>query len=195
MRSLVYAGLLITALAPPLCGDSPEISLREGDEAPSFAAVDANGEIWKSEDHIGKKVVVVYFYPADLTSGCTAQACAYRDHLKELEEAEVEVVGVSGDSVRNHQIFTRVNSLNFRLLSDEQGKVAEAFGVPVREGATLTRMVDGVEQALTRGVTASRWTFIIGKDGRILRKCTIVEAEEDCKKVLETVRRLTADIE
>lgn len=195
MRSLVFAALLMSAMSPSLFGDSLEISLKEGDKAPTFAAIDVKGEIWKSEDHIGKKVVVVYFYPADLTSGCTAQACAYRDHMKELEEADVEVVGVSGDSVRNHQIFARVNALNFNLLSDEQGKVAEAFGVPVREGATLTRMVDGVEQTLTRGITASRWTFIIGKDGRILRKSTAVEAEQDCKKVLETVRRLTADIE
>ncbi len=195
MRSLVFAGLLFSAISQPLFGDSLEVSLKEGDKAPAFVAVDTKGEVWKSEDHVGKKVVVVYFYPADLTSGCTAQACAYRDHMKELEEADVEVVGISGDSVKNHQLFARINALNFNLLSDEQGKVAEAFGVPVREGATLTRMVDGVEQTLTRGVTASRWTFVIGKDGRILRKCTSVEAEQDCKKVLETVRRLTADIE
>lgn len=194
MRFLLFVGFVLTFISSSKA-DSLDVSLKEGDKAPSFQAVNAKGEVWNSEDHIGKKVVVVYFYPADLTSGCTAQACAYRDHLKELEEAEVEVVGISGDSVQNHQIFARIHALNFPLLSDEQGKVAEAFGVPVREGATLTRMVDGVEQTLTRGVTASRWTFIIGKDGRILRKSTAVEAEEDCKKVLETVRRLTADIE
>jgi peroxiredoxin Q/BCP len=67
--------------------------------------------------------------------------------------------------------------------------------VPVREGDTITRMVDGVEQTLKRGVTASRWTFIIGKDGRIIRKNTMVDAEQDYRKVLETVRRLTADAE
>lgn len=194
MRSLAFVGFFLTLLSTSYA-DSLEVSLKEGDKAPTFTAVDSNGDVWNSEDHVGKKVVVVYFYPADLTSGCTAQACAYRDHMKELEETDVEVVGVSGDSVPTHQLFARLHALNFPLLSDEQGKIAEAFGVPVREGATLTRMVDGVEQTLTRGVTASRWTFIIGKDGRIFRKSTAVEAEQDCKKVLETVRRLTADIE
>jgi peroxiredoxin Q/BCP len=92
-------------------------------------------------------------------------------------------------------LFARVNSLKFDLLADEDGKVAQAFGVPVREGDTITRMVEGVEQTLKRGVTASRWTFIIGKDGRIIRKNTMVDAEQDYRKVLETVRRLTADAE
>lgn len=194
MRALAFVGFFLT-LFSTAHADSLEVSLKEGDKAPAFKAVDSKGEVWNSEDHVGKKVIVVYFYPADLTSGCTAQACAYRDHMKELEEADVEVVGVSGDSHHTHQLFARIHALNFPLLSDTDGKVAEAFGVPVREGATLTRMVDGVEHTLTRGVTASRWTFIIGKDGRVFRKNTAVEAEQDCKKVLETVRRLTADIE
>lgn len=138
---------------------------------------------------------MVYFYPADFTNGCTRQACGFRDHRQELEEADVEVVGISGDSIRTHELFARVNSLKFDLLADEDGKVAQAFGVPVREGDTITRMVEGVEQTLKRGVTASRWTFIIGKDGRIIRKNTMVDAEQDYRKVLETVRRLTADAE
>ena len=138
---------------------------------------------------------MVYFYPADFTNGCTRQACGFRDHRQELEEADVEVVGISGDSIRTHELFARVNSLKFDLLADEDGKVAQAFGVPVRDGDTITRMVEGVEQTLKRGVTASRWTFIIGKDGRIIRKNTMVDAEQDYRKVLETVRRLTADAE
>ena len=176
-------------------GDGPDVIVQEGGKAPSFQAQTADGEVWKSEDHVGRKVVVVYFYPADLTSGCTLQACEFRDHMKELEEAEVEVVGVSGDSARNHQLFTKLNSLNFPLLSDEDGKVARAFGVPVREGDSITRMVDGVERTLTRGITASRWTFIIGKDGTVIQKDTKVDAVQDCRNVLEIVRRLTADAE
>lgn len=194
MRGLSVLGCLFIVSATAL-GDALEVTLNEGDKAPSFQAQTAGGETWRSEDHVGKRVVVVYFYPADLTSGCTRQACAFRDHMKELEEADVEVVGVSGDSARNHQLFARVNSLNFPLLSDEEGKVAGAFGVPVREGDTITRMVDGVERTLTRGITASRWTFIIGKDGTVLRKNTTVDAAQDCRNVLEIVRRLTADAE
>ena len=194
MRGLVGIAIFLFA-ASTLSADAPEVSLSECDLAPSFEAVTAAGGIWRSDDHIGKKVVVVYFYPADFTNGCTRQACSFRDRMKELEEADVEIVGVSGDSLQNHQLFSRVHSLKFDLISDENGKVAQAFGVPVREGDTIMRMVDGVEQSLKRGVTASRWTFIIGKDGRIIRKNTTVDAEQDCRKVLETVRRLTADVE
>jgi peroxiredoxin Q/BCP len=193
MRVLGF--ILALALSLPAFADAPEVALIEGDVAPSFEAKTLAGKIWKSDEHFGKKFVVVYFYPADFTNGCTRQACAFRDHMGELEEADVEVVGVSGDSVQNHELFTRVHSLNFPLLSDEEGKVAQAFGVPVREGETITRMVEGVEQTLQRGVTASRWTFIIGKDGKIIRKNTTVDADQDYRKVLETVRRLTADAE
>lgn len=189
-----FGVLVILALtSTQVFAEIPEVSLSEGDQAPAFEAKTAKGEVWRSEEHVGKKVIVVYFYPADLTSGCTRQACSFRDHMKELEQEDVEVVGVSGDSVKNHELFTRVHSLNFPLLSDEDGKVAEAFGVPVRSGDTITSMVDGVEQTLTRGITASRWTFIIGKNGKIVRKNTTVNAAQDCKNVLETVRRLTAD--
>jgi thioredoxin-dependent peroxiredoxin len=194
MRAAVLM-LLMVVLASDVNAESPEVTLVEGDPAPAFEALSVSGELWKSEEHIGKKFVVVYFYPADFTNGCTRQACGFRDHRQELEEADVEVVGISGDSIRTHELFARVNSLKFDLLADEEGKVAQAFGVPVRDGDTITRMVEGVEQTLKRGVTASRWTFIIGKDGRILRKNTMVDAEQDYKKVLETVRRLTADAE
>jgi peroxiredoxin Q/BCP len=194
MRGAVFV-LVAVALMSAVNAESPEVALAEGDPAPSFEAISVSGEVWKSEEHIGKKFVVVYFYPADFTNGCTRQACGFRDHRQELEEADVEVVGISGDSLQTHELFARVNSLKFDLLADEDGKVAQAFGVPVREGDTITRMVEGVEQTLKRGVTASRWTFIIGKDGRIIRKNTMVDAEQDYRKVLETVRRLTADAE
>ncbi len=175
--------------------DALEVTLTEGDVVPVFEAVATDGTIWKSEDHVGTKFVVVYFYPADLTGGCTRQACGFRDQMKELKEAGVEVVGVSGDSVGSHQLFARVNSLNFPLLSDTDGKISKAFGVPLREGATIVRNVDGVERSLVRGVTASRWTFLIDSEGRIVHKDTAVKAEQDSKNILETVRRLTATVE
>jgi len=65
----------------------------------------------------------------------------------------------------------------------------------VREGDTISRSIDGVEHSLSRGVAASRWTFVIGKDGRIVRKSTAVDPEKDCQNVLQTVRRLTAATE
>lgn len=199
MRCLVLRSLMFSLTLIPLTrvglADALEVTLSEGDVVPMFEAWAADGMVWRSEDHIGKKFIVVYFYPADLTGGCTRQACGFRDRMKDLEKAGVEVVGVSGDSVDNHQLFARINSLNFSLLADEDGKISKAFGVPVREGATITQMVDGVERSLVRGVTASRWTFVIDTDGRIVHKNTAVDAEQDSRNILETVRRLTAQTE
>lgn len=173
----------------------PDLTLREGDAAPAFQAISTNGQLWKSDDFIGKKYVVVFFFPAAFTSGCTQQACLYRDHLQALQAEGIEVVGVSGDLPPGQQLFHRHHSLNFSLLSDAEGKVARQFGVPVRAGDQITRTVDGTDYVLARGVTASRWTFIIGKDGKVARKNTAVDPEKDALNVLETIRRLTVAAE
>jgi thioredoxin-dependent peroxiredoxin len=184
---MTFAGILIiTSFVAPAQGtELPDVVIEVGKAAPEFEAKDDKGDVWKSSEHVGKKIVVVYFYPADLTGGCTKQACGFRDHHAELKAAGVEVIGVSGDSMQNHQLFRKVHALNFPLLADENGTVAKAFGVPLRDGATITRSVDGVEAKLTRGVTASRWTFVIGLDGNIIHKNTTVKAEKDCESVLK----------
>ena len=164
-----------------------QVDLKKGDKAPEFEAKDDAGKAWKSSEHVGKKVVVVYFYPADMTGGCTKQACGFRDDSKALSEKGVEVVGVSGDSVHNHQVFKKAHQLNFTLLADEDGAVARKFGVPVTKGGSVPVKVDGKDETLTRGVTAERWTFVIGKDGRISHKETKVKAAEDSKAVLKAV--------
>ncbi len=164
-----------------------------GDAAPEFQAQDENDKPWKSTDHVGKKIIVVYFYPADMTGGCTKQACAFRDDLSKLKDADVEVIGVSGDSVRNHQLFHKAHDLNFTLLADVDGKVAEAFGVPItREEKTVKATIDGKEELLTRTVTAKRWTFVIGKDGRVASKNTMVVAADDSKAIMAVVEKLKA---
>lgn len=165
--------------------------VKVGDKAPVFEALDDKGEVWKSRDHVGKKIVVVYFYPADMTGGCTKQACGFRDDMKTLKGEDVEVIGVSGDSVRNHQLFKKAEKLNFTLLADPKGEVAEKFGVPFKkQEASIVREIDGKEETLTRGGTAGRWTFVIGKDGRIKMKNDKVKAAEDSKAVLELVQKL-----
>ena len=173
----------------------PDLTLREGDPVPAFQAVSTSGQLWKSEEHVGKKYVAVFFFPAAFTSGCTQQACLYRDQLQTLEAAGIEVVGISGDLVPGQQLFHQHHNLSFSLLSDADGKVARQFGVPVRAGDQITRTVDGTDYVLARGVTASRWTFLIGKDGKVARKNTAVDPEKDALNVLETVRRLTAATE
>jgi peroxiredoxin Q/BCP len=169
--------------------DKP-VKLKVGDKAPKFETVDDQGKEWKSADHVGKKILVVYFYPADLTGGCTKQACGFRDDMAKLNSKDVEVVGVSGDSPENHQLFKKVHKLNFSLLADEKGDVAKAFGVPLRKGGDFNFEFEGKKHVLTRGVTASRWTFVIDKDGKIVHKNTTVKAPKDSKSVMEVVAEL-----
>lgn len=164
------------------------VDLKVGDPAPVFEALDDTGKLWKSTDYVGKTTLVVYFYPADMTGGCTKQACGFRDDLSKLGDANVTVIGVSGDSVRNHQLFKKAESLNFPLLADTEGKVADAFGVPYVKGEkSITRTIDGKEELLVRTVTAQRWTFVIGKDGKILSKNSKVNAAEDSQAILKLI--------
>lgn len=156
-----------------------------GEKAPSFEAKDDQGKDWKSSDHVGKGVLVVYFYPAAMTPGCTVQACTFRDDMKTLTEKGIEVVGVSGDAVPNLKFFKDVHKLNFTLLSDEKGEIAKAFGVPVRAGGTIKRKINGKVESLTRGVSEARWTFVIDKEGKVISKNMKANPAKDAKDVLK----------
>ena len=186
---LTVASLVMVALQyEPL--NAQTMNLEPGNPAPEFEAMNAEGELWRSADHVGKKILVVYFYPGAMTGGCTDQACNFRDDRTKLTEMGAEVVGISGDPVSNLELFKRVNNLNFPLLSDEQGTIARAFGVPVRGGGTITRVVDGEEKVLTREISTARWTFIIGLDGKIAYKDTEVNAAGDSKTVIEAIENM-----
>jgi peroxiredoxin Q/BCP len=165
--------------------------LKVGDVVPAFEVTDDSGSIWKSTDHVGKKVLVVYFYPADMTGGCTKQACGFRDDSAKLTKLGAEVVGVSGDSASNHQLFKKEKKLNFTLLADTEGKIAELFGVPVTRGAKSIKVeIDGKEEMLSRNVSTSRWTFIIGLDGKLVSKNTSVVAADDSRAAIEAISAL-----
>lgn len=163
--------------------------LKVGDKAPAFQATDDTGKTWRSSDHVGKKIVVVYFYPADFTGGCTKQACSFRDDMKPLTDKGVEVVGVSGDSAKNHAMFKKHHKLNFTLLADEKGEAAKKFGVPVGKGGKVDLKKQGIDAVIERGVTIPRWTFVIGKDGAIIYKNPKVNAAEDSKDILKLVEK------
>ncbi len=164
-----------------------ETKLEKGDKAPSFQGVDAQGKKWKSSDYVGKKVIVVYFYPADFTGGCTKQACGFRDDFKKLKDNGVMVIGVSGDTPETHALFKKYHKLPFTLLADPKGKIAKAFGVPTRKGGTIEREPFGKKIKLTRGVTINRWTFVIDKDGKIALVNPNVNAAKDSKAILKAV--------
>lgn len=158
--------------------------LSVGDRAPEFKATADDGSTWDVTQFTGKNNIVVYFYPAAMTGGCTAQACAYRDRRDDLQAAGAVVVGVSGDKVENLRLFKLAENLNFPLLADESGDIAKAFGVPAGDGGAIKRTVEGVEHELVRGVTTRRWTFIIGRDGNIVYKNESVNAQKDTEEVL-----------
>ena len=186
----IVAGVAALGLGTQIMAE--DIKLEVGAAAPEFTSKDDAGQDWKSAAHFGKKIVVVYFYPADLTGGCTKQACGFRDDMAKLQGDGVEVVGVSGDSVANHQVFKKDKMLNFTLLADETGEVATKFGVPVEIGEKVAKVKtsDGTEISLTRQATAKRWTFIVGKDGKIAYKNSMVAAAEDSKMIAAEIAKL-----
>lgn len=183
------ATVLLTATMA-IAEDERPVELKIGDPVPEFQALDDEGEKWKSSEHVGRDVVVVYFYPADMTGGCTKQACGFRDAMDDLKDLDVTVVGVSGDSVKNHQLFKKAHDLNFTLLADEDGSIAKKFGVPLGPGSSIERVIDDTSYTLDRGVTAARWTFVIDKHGKIAAKNTSVNAAEDAQWVKQTVKDL-----
>ncbi|MDB5391142.1 MAG: alkyl hydroperoxide reductase/Thiol specific antioxidant/Mal allergen [Planctomycetaceae bacterium] len=190
-----FVALMAFSIAGFAGAEDKKVDLKVGDEAPKFESLDDTGKEWKSTDHVGKKVVVVYFYPADFTGGCTKQACSYRDDMGKLKDLGVEVVGVSGDSVKNHELFKLDHKLNFTLLADEKGEVAKAFGVPVAVEVKTTngKKGDGSAISLQRPATSQRWTFVIGKDGKIALKNPKANATEDSKAVIKLLAEKPSD--
>jgi len=166
-------------------------AIKVGDTAPEFSAKDDTGAEWKSTDHVGKKAVVVYFYPANMTGGCTKQACKFRDDMSDLKDLNIEVIGVSGDDVASHKLFKKAHKLNYTLLADTEGNVAKAFGVPSTPGEkTLTFAVDGKDEQFTRHTTTKRWTFVIDPQGKIAYVNPSANPETDSAEVAKVVRNL-----
>lgn len=190
-RSIFITTLMTFSLLLYSSGaDAQDVHLETGDPAPKFEGMSDSGDLWKSSDHVGESLLVVYFYPAAMTGGCTNQACSFRDNRTKLTELGAEVVGISGDEVKSLQLFKRMNNLNFPLLSDPNGEIAKSFGVTLRDGGTITRVVDGEEVELTRQVTTSRWTFIIDRTGTIVYKDTEVNASGDGEAVLSAIEQM-----
>lgn len=129
--------------------------MQVGDKAPEILGTNQNGEEIKLSDFKGKKVVL-YFYPKDNTSGCTAQACSLRDGYEELQNAGYEVIGVSKDSAKSHQGFIAKQDLPFQLIADTDTSLNQRFGVWV-EKKMYGRAYMGT----------ARTTFVIDEEGII----------------------------
>jgi len=188
---LMLAGLAVLSGGTKLAAQEKKIEVQVGDTAPGFEATDDKGMVWKSTEHVGKKYVVVYFYPGDFTPGCTRQAQSFRDNMNTLNGQGIEVIGISGDSANTHALFKAAQKLNFPLLADENGNLAKSFGVPVGAGGEIrTKDADGKNVVLKRGVTTVRWTFVIGKDGKVIYKNTRVNPVDDSKQIAAFIEKL-----
>jgi peroxiredoxin Q/BCP len=161
--------------------------LNKGDKVDKFSALDDQGNTWKSSD-VTSDFLVVYFYPAAMTGGCTKQACAYRDDKASFDKMSVSVIGVSGDEVKNLQYFKEAYQLNFPLLSDNEGAISKIFGIPTKNGGEITREIGGQDLLLIRGITTPRWTFVLDKNRSIIYKNAEVNAAEDSKKVKAVIQ-------
>jgi thioredoxin-dependent peroxiredoxin len=151
--------------------------IQVGDKAPDFTLPSQSGEQVRLSDRLGDRVVVLYFYPKDNTSGCTAEACAFRDSYETCSEAGAEVIGVSSDSVDRHAGFASKHSLPFTLLSDQGGRVRKTYGVP----ATL-------------GLLPGRVTYVIDRTGTVRMVFnSMTNIGKHVEDALDVVRKLQAD--
>jgi peroxiredoxin Q/BCP len=105
-------------------------AIKVGDRVPNFSLPSQTGTTVNISDLIGKKSLVIYFYPKDDTPGCTAESCAFRDSYEVFTDAGAEVIGISADSPQSHQQFAQKYNLPFTLLSDSDNRVRKLFGVP-----------------------------------------------------------------
>lgn len=166
------------------------IAAEVGSIAPSISLPDANGKMWNSSEFINKKNLLIFFYPAAMTGGCTKQACSYKEEYKNWKDINFEVIGISGDKKENLKLFKESEELNFTLLSDYKGTVAKAFGVPTAKGGNIQKFVSGERFTLERGVTTKRWTFMISRTGKILYKKENTQATQDSEQAMKFFSKL-----
>ena len=186
MKRLFVLALLLLLMSLQL-----EAQVRLDEKVPNFSTLDQSSQKWTLKKELKKAdYLVVYFYPAAFTGGCTKQACSYRDQKGELEAVGAQVVGVSGDKPETLELFALEHNLNFTLLADESGAVAKIFDVPYGDGGTINREIKGQSMDLARGSTIQRWTFIIDKTGKLVYKDSEVDAANDSGKVVKYLASL-----
>lgn len=157
------------AATPAAPGSAAQVELKEGDPAPAIDLPLQDGRTVKLSSFAGKSVAI-YFYPKDNTPGCTVEAQGLRDQWAELQKAGVEVIGVSTQDAASHKAFIEQEKLPFPLAIDTEGKIAGAFGVPLRNGM------------------AARHTFLIGKDGKVRKVWRQVSPKEHATEILAAAR-------
>ena len=150
------------------------MALKVGDLIPNFKSKDTHGNDFDSQNYVGQKPLVIYFYPKDNTPGCTAQACSFRDQYEDFKDLGAEVIGISSDSENSHEKFASKYKLPFILLSDSDKKIRNLFGVP-------SGML---------GLLPGRVTYVADKNGKIVMIFDSMMATKHIPKALEAVKSL-----
>lgn len=119
--------------------------IKPGGTAPNFVGTDQFGNNINSQN-IKTKFIILYFYPKDMTPGCTAQACGMRDNLEKLNDWNATVIGVSKDNIKSHERFTNTFKLNYSLIADEDKKICESYGV-LKQRSMFGRKVTSVRRS------------------------------------------------
>lgn len=148
--------------------------MEKGDILRPFKAKDQDGNTFEVSEVIGKKPLVIYFYPKNFTPGCTKEACSFRDNNQEFVNFGAEVIGISGDCEKSHERFANKYNLPFTLLSDQDGKLRRQFGVKKN----------------LLGLLPGRETFVFDKNGLLLMRYNSMDASSHIRKALKVVKEL-----
>ncbi|MGX1023561.1 peroxiredoxin [Psychroflexus sp. MBR-150] len=148
--------------------------MKVNDKLKAFTAKDQNGDEFDISQYLGKKPLVIFFYPKNFTPGCTKEACSFRDSYQDFKDLGAEVIGISGDSESSHQRFAKKHDLPFTLLSDQDGKLRKQFGV---------------KKSLL-GLLPGRETFIFDDKGILIHRFNSMDAKPHIRKALKVVKEI-----
>lgn len=146
-----------------------------GSTIPKFELEDQHGQLFSIDSVLGKKNLVIFFYPKDDSPGCTKQACSFRDQFEVFADADAMIIGISGQSVESHLEFAEKHRLNYTLLSDKGNKVRKLFGVP----SNLFGLIPG------------RVTYVINKEGKVVYMFNSqTQVEKHVEDALQILRKI-----
>ncbi len=151
------------------------MGLKIGDNVPGFSLKDQNGNEFHLNELLGKKPLVIFFYPKDYTPGCTKEVCDFRDSYEDFQEMGAEVIGISSDSEKTHRRFAQSYKLPFTLLSDKAGKVRKLFKVESK----FFNLLPGRE------------TFVVDKSGKIIKTFNSINATNHMPIALKAIQKTT----
>ncbi|MBP6065374.1 peroxiredoxin [Bacteroides sp.] len=170
-RNFYLFYLLIYVVLFVIYFNTDTMKVVEGSQVPSFELKNQYGELFSSDSVVGKKNLVIYFYPKDDTPGCTKEACSFRDQFAVFADADAMIIGISAQSVESHLAFAKKHRLNYLLLSDTGNQVRKLFGVP----GNLFGLIPG------------RVTYIVDKKGEVIY---IFNSQMDAEKHVDEALRI-----